>query len=107
MHNKTIAQLNIALQKKEISSVELTKIYLDRIKRLNPSLNAFITITEETALKQALQADQMRAQGHSSPLTGIPIAHKDIFCTQGIKTTCGSKMLENFIAPYESTVTAN
>lgn len=106
MHNKTIAQLNIALQKKEISSVELTKIYLDRIKRLNPSLNAFITITEETALKQALQADQMRAQGHSSPLTGIPIAHKDIFCTQGIKTTCGSKMLENFIAPYESTVTA-
>jgi len=106
MHNKTIAQLNIALQKKEISSVELTKIYLDRIKRLDPSLNAFITVTEETALKQAAQADQMRAQGHSSSLTGIPIAHKDIFCTQGIKTTCGSKMLENFIAPYESTVTA-
>ncbi|MFH1334228.1 MAG: Asp-tRNA(Asn)/Glu-tRNA(Gln) amidotransferase subunit GatA [Pseudomonadota bacterium] len=101
---KTISEISHALKKKEFSCVELTKIYLSRIKTLNPALNAFITITEETALNDAHQADQRIALGSATPLTGIPIAHKDMFCTQGIKTSCGSKMLDNFISPYDATV---
>lgn len=107
MHHKTITELTHDLHAKKISSVELTQHYLNRIKQHDEKLNSFITITEEEALKAAHAADQQRAKGESALLTGIPIAHKDIFCTDGIKTTCGSKMLENFIAPYDATVVRN
>jgi len=104
MQHKTIAELSQALAAKEISSIELTKFYLERIKKFDEKLNSFITITEEKALESAQKADEMRATGKASALTGIPIAHKDIFCTDDIKTSCGSKMLDNFIAPYNATV---
>lgn len=87
-----------------MSSVELTKLFLKRIHEHQQKLNCFITITEETALAAAKEADQLIAKGQSGPITGIPIAHKDIFCTDGIKTSCGSKILGNFIAPYDATV---
>ncbi len=104
MHNKTIAELSKALHQREYSSVELTRHFLERIERHNAKINSFITITAETALASAQAADQRIAQGKAGPLTGIPLAHKDIFCTKGIKTSCGSKMLDNFIAPYNATV---
>ncbi len=104
MGNKTIAELSKALSKGEISSVELTEDCLKRIEKTNTLLNCFITITPDLALKQAKAADQLRRQGKASPLTGIPIAQKDIFCTKDIKTTCGSRMLDNFISPYDATV---
>lgn len=104
MHDKTIAQLSAGLQAKEYSSVELTKAFFDRIKKYDGQLNAYVTVTQERALQAAAQADQRIAAGQAGPLTGIPIAHKDIFCTQGVKTTCGSKMLDNFISPYDATV---
>ena len=105
MYKYTLTELNEALNQKEFSSVELVKSFLDRIKQYDPQINGFITVTEEIALAQAKHADEQRAQGHDSLLLGLPIAHKDIFCTQGVKTSCASKMLDNFIAPYESTVT--
>lgn len=105
MHKKTIAELSEDLAAKKYSSVELTQHYLDRIKNLNQKLNAFITIAADSALEQARQADADRAAGKNiNPLLGIPFAHKDIFCTLGIKTSCGSKMLDNFIAPYNATL---
>ena len=104
MHYKTIAELSNSLQKKEISSVELTQHFLNRIDKFDSQLNSFITITAEIALQQAKAADELIAKGKAKPLTGIPIAHKDNFCTQDIKTTCGSKMLENFISPYDATL---
>ncbi len=104
MHRKTIAELSRALHEKKISSVELTRYFLDRIKKISPALNAFITVTEEHALQQAKLADERISKNQSTPMTGIPIAHKDIFCTKGIKTTCGSKILSNFISPYDATV---
>src|SRR5262249_37185713 len=104
MHHKTIAQLSQELNNKSISSVELTQLFLDRIKKFNPELNSFVTVTEEEALQAAKEADAKRAAGNASALTGIPIAHKDIFCTDGVRTTCCSKMLDNFIAPYDATV---
>lgn len=103
MHYKTVTELAHDLKNKKISSTELTTYFLDRIKRFNPVLNSFITITEEAALQSAKAADERRAQGKSGPLTGIPIAQKDIFCTKDIKTTCGSKILNNFISPYDAT----
>jgi aspartyl-tRNA(Asn)/glutamyl-tRNA(Gln) amidotransferase subunit A len=105
MHNKTLAELAEGLRTRHFSSRELTEAYLTRISR-HQELNAFITVTEELALKQADAADARLAAGDAEPLTGIPIAHKDIFCTDGIKTSCGSKMLDNFIAPYDATVVA-
>uniref|UniRef100_E6QNQ2 glutaminyl-tRNA synthase (glutamine-hydrolyzing) n=1 Tax=mine drainage metagenome TaxID=410659 RepID=E6QNQ2_9ZZZZ len=90
------------LASKKISSVELTQLFLERIQRYNPSTNAFITLNEAASLEAAAQADARFAAGDAAPLTGIPIAHKDIFCTEGWRTTCGSKMLENFIAPYDA-----
>lgn len=105
MHNKTIAELSKLLANKKITSVELTQHYLNRINQHNKTLNSFITVCEKTALEQARLADERIANGTHTPMTGIPLAQKDIFCTKNIKTTCGSKMLENFIAPYESTVT--
>ena len=104
MHQSTLAQLSTALESNQISSEELTRHYLDRCKKFNESLNCFITINEELALTQAKFADKQRASGDATPLTGIPIAQKDIFCTNGIKTSCGSKMLDNFIAPYDATL---
>ncbi|MEY4209824.1 MAG: hypothetical protein RLZ92_202 [Pseudomonadota bacterium] len=103
MHNKTLTELAAGLRSKQFSSVELTQAFLARIKQ-HQGLNSFVTVTEALALQQAQQADQRLANGDSSALTGIPIAQKDIFCTQGVKTTCGSKMLDNFIAPYNATV---
>ncbi len=107
MHNMTLAELSAALQAKDFSSTELTQHFLKRIKTLDKELNSFITLTEETALAQAKIADQRLASGQATPLTGIPMAQKDIFCTMGIKTSCGSKMLDNFIAPYDATVIEN
>ncbi|MCX4028198.1 Asp-tRNA(Asn)/Glu-tRNA(Gln) amidotransferase subunit GatA [Endozoicomonas sp. SM1973] len=104
MQNKTVAQLAAGLAKGEFSSVELTQHYLNQIKQFDNQLNSFISITEDQALTAAKAADNCRANNNAGLLTGVPIAHKDIFCTNGIKTTCGSKMLSNFIAPYESTV---
>lgn len=106
MHDNTIAQLAAGLAKKHYSSLEITQAFLNRIHAHNEQLNAFITVTEEQALSQAKQADARRAQGDSSPLLGIPLAHKDIFCTEGVLTTCGSKMLSNFTSPYDATVVA-
>lgn len=106
MHKKTIAELSADLIAKKYSSVELTQYYLARIKSYDTKLNAFITVAEEQALAQAKKADHDRQQNKSNPLLGIPFAHKDIFCTQGIKTSCGSKMLDNFISPYDATVVA-
>ncbi len=103
MHTKTIAQLAKGLRAGEYSSQELTTAYLARIKQ-HAELNSFITVTEEPALAAAKQADAALAAGNAPFLTGVPIAHKDIFCTQGVKTSCGSKMLDNFIAPYNATV---
>ncbi|EIC28592.1 Asp-tRNA(Asn)/Glu-tRNA(Gln) amidotransferase subunit GatA [Methylomicrobium album] len=105
MYNKTIAELAEGLRSRQFSSRELTLAYLERIGQ-HQALNAFITATEDLALKQAEAADARLAAGDAEPLTGIPIAHKDIFCTDGIRTSCGSKMLDNFIAPYDATVVA-
>lgn len=103
MYTKTIAELIEGLRKKEFSSEELTRCFLDRIKHYDKQLNSYITVTEEQAIQAAKQADQWLAEGTAAPLTGIPIAQKDIFCTLGTKTSCGSKMLDNFIAPYNAT----
>ncbi|MFW5443856.1 MAG: Asp-tRNA(Asn)/Glu-tRNA(Gln) amidotransferase subunit GatA [Methylococcaceae bacterium] len=103
MHNKTITEQAKDLRAGKYSSVELTQAYLERIKS-HKDLNCFITVTEEQALNNANDADKQFASGNASLLTGIPIAQKDIFCTQGIKTSCGSKMLDNFTAPYNATV---
>ncbi|MDT8427507.1 MAG: Asp-tRNA(Asn)/Glu-tRNA(Gln) amidotransferase subunit GatA [Pseudomonadales bacterium] len=100
----TVADLARALSSRKISSVELTQEYLQRIKHLNGSLNAYITVTEEQALAQAKAADERIAKGKAQVLTGIPIAHKDIFCTRDVLTTCGSRMLANFISPYDAAV---
>ncbi len=107
MFKNTLAELSRALDAKKISSVELTEHFLNRINQYDKQLNSFITVTAEQALKQAKIADDQRAKGNATPLTGLPIAQKDIFCTDGIKTSCGSKMLDNFIAPYNSTVVQN
>ncbi len=107
MINKTLAELASGLDSGEFSSVELTTAYLDRIKAEDSKYNAFITVTGPEALKQAQAADAKRAAGQATALTGIPMAHKDIFCTAGIKTTCGSRILDNFVAPYDATVTKN
>jgi aspartyl-tRNA(Asn)/glutamyl-tRNA(Gln) amidotransferase subunit A len=104
MHNKTLAELSAGLKAGEFSSVELTQAYLDRIQNLDGQLNSYITVTPELALEQARAADERIAAGNAAPLTGVPIAHKDIFCTDGVRTSCGSKMLDNFIAPYDATV---
>ncbi|MFA7240646.1 MAG: Asp-tRNA(Asn)/Glu-tRNA(Gln) amidotransferase subunit GatA [Sulfuricellaceae bacterium] len=104
MLNATLKELSAQLAAKKISSYELTGEYLARIARLNPSLNAFVTIDGEKSLAQARAADAMIAAGNAGPLTGIPIAQKDIFCAQGWRTTCGSKMLANFVAPYDAHV---
>ena len=104
MHDKTLAELSAGLAAGDFSSVELTRHYLERIRRLDERLNSFITVTEEQALAQAEAADARRAAGEAGPLTGIPVAHKDIFCTLDVRTSCGSRMLDNFVSPYDATV---
>ena len=104
MINNSINELHHGLLKKDFSSVELTEYFLSRIKKLNPSINAFITVDEEKSLGQAKLADEKISKGDFNPLTGIPIAQKDIFCAKGWKTTCGSLMLDNFISPYDAFV---
>lgn len=104
MHQKTVAELSQGLAKGEFSSTELTQHFLKRIADLDPQLNSFITVCEANALEQAKAADAVISEGKAQPLTGIPIAQKDIFCTQGVKTSCASKMLDNFTAPYNATV---
>ncbi|NLO79403.1 MAG: Asp-tRNA(Asn)/Glu-tRNA(Gln) amidotransferase subunit GatA [Xanthomonadaceae bacterium] len=106
MHDKTIAELSAALAARELSAVELTQALLDRIEAHNGTLNAFITVTAEQALEQARRADERIAKGEAGALTGIPIAHKDNFCTAGVLTTCASRMLHNFVPPYDATVVA-
>ncbi len=105
-HTASIADLSKGLAAGTYSSVELTRYFLARIQRFNEGLNAFITVTEEQALAAAAAADAQRAAGQAGRLTGVPIAHKDIFCTAGVRTSCGSRMLDNFIAPYDATVVA-
>jgi aspartyl-tRNA(Asn)/glutamyl-tRNA(Gln) amidotransferase subunit A len=107
MHNYTIAQLIKGLQNKEFSSVELTQHFLDRISQLNDDYNAVITVTSEQALSAAVLADQRLATGDAPAMCGVPILHKDIFCTNGVRTSCGSKMLDNFVPPYDATVVEN
>ncbi len=92
------------LARGEFSSVEITQDYLARIQQHNPVLNCFISVTEELALEQARQADAIRSAGNAGPLNGVPIAHKDLFCTDGVRTSCGSRILDNFVAPYDATV---
>ena len=107
MHNYTIAKLIKGLQNKEFSSVELTQHFLDRISQLNDDYNAVITVTSEQALSAAALADQRLANGDAPAMCGVPILHKDIFCTNGVRTSCGSKMLDNFVPPYDATVVEN
>jgi aspartyl-tRNA(Asn)/glutamyl-tRNA(Gln) amidotransferase subunit A len=103
--NASIKELGAALAQKQVSSVELTTLFLDRIEKHNPTLNAFVSVNRDKALAAARAADQkLGAGGTVSPLCGIPLAHKDIFCAEGWRTTCGSKMLANFVAPYDAHV---
>ncbi|QIZ83398.1 Asp-tRNA(Asn)/Glu-tRNA(Gln) amidotransferase subunit GatA [Bermanella marisrubri] len=107
MHNLTLAEISKGLETGEFTSVEVTQHFLDRIKQLDQGengLNSFITVCEEQALADAKAADERRAAGNATPWTGVPFAHKDIFCTDGVLTTCASKMLSNFVPPYDATI---
>jgi aspartyl-tRNA(Asn)/glutamyl-tRNA(Gln) amidotransferase subunit A len=103
---RTVTQLAADLRARKVSSVELVRACLPRIEASQSSLNAFVTVTAEQALAQAQAADRELAAGRGGPLAGVPIGHKDLFCTAGVRTTCGSRMLENFVAPYDATVVA-
>jgi aspartyl-tRNA(Asn)/glutamyl-tRNA(Gln) amidotransferase subunit A len=105
MHTKTVAELAAALKARTVSSVELTRLYLDRISKYK-NLNAFITVDPEKSLAQAQRSDARITQGQGGPLTGVPVAQKDIFCADGWLTTCGSRILSNFVAPYDATTIA-
>ena len=100
----TIHEAHQLLKEKKVSSVELTKAYLERIRRMEPEVRAFMTVTEELALERARQADEAIAAGKGGTLTGIPLAIKDVICTKGVRTTCSSRMLENFVPPYDAAV---
>ncbi|MDW3715077.1 MULTISPECIES: Asp-tRNA(Asn)/Glu-tRNA(Gln) amidotransferase subunit GatA [Pseudomonas] len=104
MHQLTLAEIARALAAKQFSSEELSGALLARIQALDTQLNSFVTVTADQALEQARAADARRAAGENGALLGAPIAHKDLFCTQGVRTSCGSKMLDNFTAPYDATV---
>src|SRR6202142_3445934 len=104
LHNISIGELADRLAARQISSAELTAHYLARIERLNPRLNALITLTAERALDSAAAADRRLTAGERGRLLGIPLIHKDIFCTDGVRTSCGSRILDNFVAPYDATV---
>ena len=104
MHTLSVSALGEGLRRREFSSVELTTHFLDRIAAHDTALNSFITVTGDVALADAARADERRRAGEDGSLLGIPIAHKDIFCTRGVRTSCGSRMLDNFVAPYDATV---
>jgi aspartyl-tRNA(Asn)/glutamyl-tRNA(Gln) amidotransferase subunit A len=106
MHEMTLAEIARGLAEKQFSSEELTRNLLARISQLDPKVNSFITVTEDLAITQAQAADARRAAGETGALLGAPLAHKDLFCTKGIRTSCASKMLDNFKAPYDATVVA-
>ena len=106
IHTKTLAQLSKGLRAREFSSVELVRGFLDRIDAHQPVLNAMITVMRDQALTAAQAADRELAAGSGGPLVGLPIVHKDLFCTEGVLTTCGSHMLDNFVSPYDATVVA-
>jgi aspartyl-tRNA(Asn)/glutamyl-tRNA(Gln) amidotransferase subunit A len=103
-HTQTLAQLASGLESGEFNSVELVRALLDRIEAHDKELNAFITVTADAALRAAERCDELRRKGENGVLNGLPIVHKDIFCTRGVLTTCGSRMLENFVSPYDATV---
>ncbi|WP_236200830.1 Asp-tRNA(Asn)/Glu-tRNA(Gln) amidotransferase subunit GatA [Pseudomonas pseudonitroreducens] len=104
LHQLTLAEVARGLADKKFSAQELATALLARIQQLDPQLNSFITVTEESALAQAKAADERRAKGENGALLGAPIAHKDLFCTQGVRTSCGSKILDAFVSPYDATV---
>jgi aspartyl-tRNA(Asn)/glutamyl-tRNA(Gln) amidotransferase subunit A len=104
---KTLTELAQGLRARQFSSVDLARMFLERIERAQGALNAFISVTREQALADAALADRALAAGTGGALTGVPIAHKDLFCTRGVRTSCGSRMLDNFVAPYDATVVAN
>ena len=104
LHEKTVSELAAGLEASDFSSVELTEALLERIGASDKKLNALITVTGEQALAAAKQADAARAAGKGGALNGIPLIHKDIFCTRGVRTSCGSKMLDNFVSPYDATI---
>ncbi|TCK19231.1 aspartyl/glutamyl-tRNA(Asn/Gln) amidotransferase subunit A [Thiogranum longum] len=104
MHQKSLSELAAGLRAGELTSEALTRHFLDRIERFDGELNSVVTLTAEQALQAAREADQRIAAGDAGPLTGIPFLHKDIFCTDGVRTSCGSRMLDNFEAPYDATV---
>ena len=104
MHQLTLANISKALAAKQFSAHELTSHLLSRVEQLDPQLNSFITVSKDAALQQAQAADELRSNGNNSPLLGVPVAHKDLFCTQGVRTSCASKTLDNFIAPYNAAV---
>ncbi|HTY48927.1 MAG TPA: Asp-tRNA(Asn)/Glu-tRNA(Gln) amidotransferase subunit GatA [Steroidobacteraceae bacterium] len=106
LHTLSLAELAAGLAARKFSSVELTRALLGRIAASQPQLNALVTVTAESALAEAARADAEIAAGRAGALTGIPLIHKDIFCTRGVLTTCGSRMLSNFVAPYDATVVA-
>lgn len=101
---KTLTQIISDLHEKKYSSVEITKAYLQRIKKVEPAINAYVTVTEDEALEQAKKADKLRASGKTAPLLGVPISIKDNFSTNGIRTTASSKVLDNYIPPFDATV---
>lgn len=104
LHVRTLSDLARGLKDGDFSARELTECLLDRIAAMNDRLNAFITITADAALSGAALADKARARGTNQPLLGLPIVHKDLFCTEGVRTTCGSRMLRDFVSPYDATV---
>ena len=105
-HQKSLAELAALLQAGDVSSSELTQHFLSRIEQHDANLNSFITVVADQAMTQAAEADKSLQRGGAGPLTGVPIAHKDIFCTEGIRTSCGSRMLDSFVSPYDATVVA-
>ncbi len=107
MHDHTLRELSRLLQTGQTTSVDLTRTFLERIRARDQQLNSFITVTGDAALEAAEAADARLAQGDAPPLTGLPVAHKDIFCTDGVRTSCGSRMLDNFVAPYDATVASH
>ena len=104
MFHHSLSVLSTLLHAGKVSSVELTELFLQRSEQFNEELNSYITLTADIALEQARSADNKIRQGETNPLMGIPIAHKDIYCTKDIKTSCGSRMLDNFVSPYDATV---
>jgi aspartyl-tRNA(Asn)/glutamyl-tRNA(Gln) amidotransferase subunit A len=106
LHRNSLTQLAAGLRAKKFSSVELVHTYLARIEASQPALNAFVSVTADQALAAAAAADRELAAGRGGPLAGVPIGHKDLFCTAGVRTTCGSRMLDNFVSPYDATVVA-